>query len=724
MGIVVRAKLMREIEGLALFFPAVFLFLSLISYSPADPSANTVGTVAGPTANYAGLVGAYLADLLWQAFGISAYLLPTGLTLMAALRLRDQAIQALPLKLAAATALGLCMVTLAGVNLAGVRLYGGRVAIEGALGGYLAHLLTGYFNVLGSNLLLGFLGLLALMVTTEMSLAGTGPVLQRARTWVQSAWHRLHPPRVRVETARRAAVGPVERPASAPRAGRPTPRAPAPPAAREEASAGVKEAHARQEEFAFVEQGGPYRRPPLTLLDDQGSHAAEPDRKALAASAHVLEERLKEFGVEGKVSEVRPGPIVTLYEFEPAPGVKINRIVGLADDLALGLKAAGVRIIAPLPGRAAVGVEVPNEVRETVYLRDLLADRTFQESRGRLPLALGKDIGGHPVVADLAGMPHLLVAGATGAGKSVALSAMVVSLLYRAIPAQMKLLLIDPKVLELSAFEGVPHLLAPVVTEARRAIHALKGAVERMEERYRLMGQLGVRSIEGYNRLMESAGGERLPYLVIVIDELADLMLTSSREVEEAIIRLAQMARASGIHLIVATQRPSVDVITGLIKANFSARIAFQVSSRVDSRTILDALGAEALLGSGDMLFLTPGTSRLQRVHGPFISEGEVKRVAEFLKRQGKPAYDKGLLRPREEEAAGGEGEADDELYARAVELVIRSGTASISLLQRHLRVGYNRAARMIERMEGEGIVGPEKSGRRRDVLVGQEERR
>jgi S-DNA-T family DNA segregation ATPase FtsK/SpoIIIE len=474
---------------------------------------------------------------------------------------------------------------------------------------------------------------------------------------------------------------------------------------------------------------GEYRLPSLSILEDRKGKAVTISEDVLWANSQILESKLKGYGVEGKVVGVRPGPIVTVYEFEPAPGVKVSRILNLDDDLALALSALSVRIQAPIPGKPVVGIEIPNPVREVVCLKDIASSDLFQGHGSTLALAIGKDISGSPFVIDLARLPHLLVAGSTGSGKSVSINVMICSLLLRATPDAVKFLLIDPKMLELPAYEGIPHLLLPVVTDAKEAAIALRWMVEEMERRYAMMAAQGIRNIENYNQKVKDgtirllAGEEggmppkRLPYVLVVIDELADLMIVSGREVEESIIRLAQMARAAGIHLILATQRPSVDVLTGLIKVNFPARISFQVSTKIDSRTILDTQGAEHLLGSGDMLFLPPGSSKLLRVHGAYVSEGEMRRLVEFWRQQGGPTYDRSILRERRERTER-EDEEYDEKYDDAVALVARTGQASISLVQRKLKVGYNRAARIIERMEEEGIVGPSDGVKPRDVLI------
>jgi len=409
--------------------------------------------------------------------------------------------------------------------------------------------------------------------------------------------------------------------------------------------------------------------------------------------------------------------VVTTYEFAPAPGIKITRIVSLADDLAMGLKAESVRIVGSIPGKAALGIEIPNPQREIVYIRDIISSDTFKNSASKLTIGLGKDVVGQPVIADLAKMPHLLIAGATGSGKSVGINAIICSILFKSTPDEVRFLLIDPKRIELSGYEDIPHLLHPVVVDPKMANRALQWAVREMERRYMLLDEMRVKSFASYNQVAE----DKLPLIVIVVDELADLMMVSSREVEESIARLAQMARAAGMHLILATQRPSVDVLTGLIKANFPTRISFKVFSKVDSRTILDMSGAEHLLGDGDSLFMPPGKARMQRIHGAYISEKETERVIEFLKEQGTASYDESVLEAVEEEnsSLNGVGEDEyDEKYDEAVALVCETGQASISMVQRRLRVGYNRAARMIEIMEKEGIVGPSDGSKPREVLA------
>lgn len=478
-----------------------------------------------------------------------------------------------------------------------------------------------------------------------------------------------------------------------------------------------------------------FELPAASLLDFQASVRPPIDSRRLRDNADKLTNTLKEYGIEGNVREIRPGPVVTMYEYVPGPGIKLSKIAGLADDLAMSMAALRVRIVAPIPGKGAVGIEIPNLTRETVYLKEIIAADEFRKSKGKLTLALGKDIEGKAYVADLAKMPHLLVAGATGAGKSVSVNAMIMSLLFNATPADVRLLMVDPKMLELSVYEGIPHLLLPVVTDPKKAALALRWAVEEMERRYQALSEVGVRSIEGYNKKVRAAGDrfvlpateateegkeyEPLPYIVVIVDELADLMMVASREVESSIMRLAQMARASGIHLILATQRPSVDVLTGVIKANFPTRVAFQVASKHDSRTIIDTTGPEHLLGKGDMLFLSPGAGGLVRVHGAYVSDEEIERTVSFLRTQGCPEYDESILAAREEDAAPAqEQQQQDEMYDQAVAIVAETRQASISMIQRRLRIGYNRAARLVEFMEEQGIVGPADGAKPREVLI------
>jgi DNA segregation ATPase FtsK/SpoIIIE, S-DNA-T family len=485
--------------------------------------------------------------------------------------------------------------------------------------------------------------------------------------------------------------------------------------------------------------------PPLRLLDQPGQELEAISADTLEFTSRLIERKLNEFGVEVKVVAAYPGPVITRYEIDPAVGVKGSQITNLVKDLARALSVVSIRLVETIPGKTYMALELPNPKRQIVKLSEILGSQAYADMNSPLTIAMGKDISGKPVVADLAKMPHVLVAGTTGSGKSVAINAMILSLLYKSSPQQVRLVLVDPKMLELSMYEGIPHLLAPVVTDMRQAAAALNWCVQEMDRRYKQMSVLGVRNIAGYNQKVRDAIKakqpltnpfsitpenpeplEEMPYIVVFIDELADLMMVVGKKVEELIARLAQKARASGIHLVLATQRPSVDVITGLIKANVPTRVAFQVSSKIDSRTILDQMGAETLLGQGDMLYLPPGSGYPQRVHGAFVSDQEVHRITEHLKAQGEPQYVEGVLTPPEEQGGetegGGNGEADP-LYDQAVEIVLKSRRASISLVQRHLRIGYNRAARLVEQMEASGLVTPMLSNGNREVIAPSRER-
>ena len=482
--------------------------------------------------------------------------------------------------------------------------------------------------------------------------------------------------------------------------------------------------------------------PPVSLLDDKKNVKTSVNTEKLKKNGELLEKKLHDFGISGEVVEIMPGPVITTFEYRPATGIKISKIVNLTDDLALALKALSIRIIAPIPGKDVVGVEIPNDKREIVNIKELLSADIFIKAKSMLTLGLGKDISGAPVITKMDSMPHLLIAGATGTGKSVGLNSMIISLLYKASPEQVKFIMIDPKRIELSVYDGIPHLISPVVTDMKKATNALFWAVHEMEKRYTLFAETGVRNILQYNNMIEKSGNykikklsaktqdsnienketekvlEKIPYIVIIVDEFADLMMVASRDVEHALIRLAQMARAAGLHLILATQRPSVDVLTGIIKANFPTRISFQVSSKIDSRTILDTNGSEKLLGNGDMLFLPPSTGRLQRIQGAYISEEEISRVTEYLKNQRSPEYVNDITARTKEEDKKNDDIEYDEKYDEAVALVTRTRQASISSVQRYLRVGYNRAARMIETMEKEGVIGPQEGSKPREVLV------
>jgi S-DNA-T family DNA segregation ATPase FtsK/SpoIIIE len=731
----VRSNLKREILAVILFAFAILLVLSLFSYNPDDPSFNNQFSEPQKATNLIGVAGAHLADLFFQAFGLVAFLWPLFFVLFSLkLFLFPEALSRTS-QISSLVGLFIAASGLLSLSLGKVNIFGSMFDSGGAFGRFLARVAEKYLNLSGASLLFAMVVIISVMVLTHLSWVEVGRAVNRLFSAAVKRWESFWRRRAREEKEEikeRKKEKEFIPPLIIKKEGSEEEGAAA------ETSQDVLE---KQEHFAFLDSRGSYVLPPLSLLETPEQKEVKVDRDSLLANARILEKRLADFGVEGKVVEVRPGPVITMYEYEPAPGVKINKIVNLSDDLALALRAISVRIVAPIPGKAAVGIEIPNSVREPVYLKDILSREEFFGAESKLTLALGKDIFGNPFVTNLAKMPHLLVAGATGAGKSVSLNSMVCSLLYKADPEEVKLLMIDPKRLELSVYDGIPHLLHSVVYDPKAAAQVLRWATEEMEIRYRLMAEKGVRNIERYNQkvekelkearrkvgtlLRETEGledrtGENLsllPYIVIVIDELADLMMVSARDVEASLTRLAQMARAAGIHLLIATQRPSVDVLTGVIKANFPTRISFQVSSKTDSRTILDANGAEHLLGSGDMLFLPPGTSRLVRVHGAYVSEVEILRVAEFWKKQGHPIYDHSILKMKEE-AAEAESDGFDEMYDQAVAVVAESRQASISMLQRKLRVGYNRAARMIEKMELEGIVGPADGAKPREVYM------
>jgi DNA segregation ATPase FtsK/SpoIIIE, S-DNA-T family len=717
-------RLRREMVGLLFWALAVYLVMSLLSFSSTDPSLNHTGSEGQPIRNWGGIVGAYVSDLLLQLVGWAAFLVPLLGAWLGWRYMRLHGWGWRPVQW-----LGLCVAVLTVpmvVHLLVGAWTGGTPLREagGVLGYLLCSILMEYLNLGGTWLVILLIFCVGALMITRTSLMDIG---RTAKTMglrgVAKIIRKLRPPRPpeATEEIKESKPARARRRSEVPE-----------PSIIELPRKPVPKRKPVQESFSFARGSQSYRPPHLSMLDPPPKTESHMDRESLRMNARLLEKKLQDFGVEGKVTEVHPGPIVTLYEFEPAAGIKISRIVSLQDDLAMVLRALSVRIIAPIPGKAAVGVEIPNVDREMVFLQEILAAEAFQKAPHRLTIALGKDTAGRPMVGNLATMPHLLIAGATGSGKSVCLNAIITSILFKASPQDVKFLMVDPKRLELSVYKEIPHLLHPVVVEPKKAAVALGWAVREMERRYKWMEQAGVRNIDRYNAKMAKGpppspgvegevGGElpaRLPYIVVVIDELSDLMLVASREVEECVLRLAQMARAAGIHLVVATQRPSVDVLTGTIKINLPVRIAFQVTSKFDSRTILDTQGAEHLLGAGDMLYLPPGSSGMQRIHGAYVSEVEIRRVVDHLKQQARPEYDSTILQVPATEGGEGEDAEWDEKYDDAVALVSRLRQASISSIQRHLRIGYNRAARIIERMESEGIVGPADGSKPREVLV------
>jgi DNA segregation ATPase FtsK/SpoIIIE, S-DNA-T family len=731
-----------EVAGLLCFASFVMLTLSLVSYSPLDPSLN-VSSSSSVYNNYVGRVGAWTSDALLQGFGLAAFVLPLAFLFAGFKLVRRRPLQYPFLKLAglccALTALCALMALLAPSQTPGL-----NVAPGGILGMLVSDFLLVHLNRPGSIVAAATTLLLSVVLTTRFSIDGTVDRLGKLRLnpipswrgaygrWRQRRQERKElnrlkknrmvvaqpvPKKISLDTPREKAAASEEAP------GIPeVRRSPAIPVESRDPAAKPESLPAASQR---IDLNRPYRLPNLGFLQNQQAEDVI-DEQELIERAHKLTAKCAEFDVLGRVVQIHPGPVVTTFEFKPDAGVKYNRVTGLADDLCLALKAESIRIDR-IPGKNTVGIEAPNITRQTILLGEILSSAAYQQSRSKLTLGLGKLINGSVYIADLVRMPHLLIAGATGSGKSVALNCMVCSILYKAHPAEVRFIMIDPKRLELGVYDGIPHLLTPIVTDPKQAANALNWAVNEMEERYRTLAQHGVRNIEQYNHL--AAGSESsnpdfepLPYIVVIVDELADLMMTAGKDVEAALTRLAQMARAIGIHLILATQRPSVDVLTGLIKANFPCRISFRVSSKVDSRTILDCNGAEQLLGNGDSLLLSPGSSRLVRVHGAFISEGEIARVVGFLKEQASPEYREEILESEDEENAGpGLTDLDtleDDLYQEAARFVVETGKASTSLLQRRLRIGYGRAARLLDMMQHDGLIGPPDGSKPREVLV------
>jgi len=751
------ARSLREGTLWVLGALALLLLLALLTYHPHDPGFSDTGE-PGPVGNWIGPVGAWLAGFFLFLFGRPAYLFPVMLAYAGWLVHKEQALPDARSRintLLRASGFILTLVTSCGL----ATLHWSSAQLPNSAGGVLGELAgkgsAHGLSFLGATLLLLGLWLAGVALFLGVSwfevMDKLGAAVLKGLEWLQS-WREQRRELASGKERKQARQG-VVREEQKKVATRPPPRIEAPAPAPQKS-----ERVERERQVPLFDAPKSSELPALNLLDEPGTREQSYSDEALEAMSRLVEIKLRDFGIEVEVVAVQPGPVITRFELRPAPGVKVSQISNLSKDLARALSAISVRVVEIIPGKSVIGLEIPNEKREIVTLGEIIKSKPYDEVSSPLALALGKDIGGVPIVADLARMPHLLIAGTTGSGKSVGINAMVLSLLYKATPEHVRMIMIDPKMLELSVYEGIPHLLAPVVTDMKQAANALRWCVAEMERRYLLMSMLGVRNIGGYNRKVKDAADSgkpikdpirmqkiaqgvpgivaedvedltSLPFVVVIIDELADLMMIVGKKVEELIARLAQKARASGIHLILATQRPSVDVITGLIKANIPTRIAFQVSAKVDSRTILDQSGAESLLGHGDMLYLPPGTSIPTRVHGAFVSDAEVHRVVAGLKSLSPPVYiDEILEGPRnpipgfpsdeEENGAGGAADAEaDPLYDEAVRIVTETRKASISGVQRRLKIGYNRAARLVEAMEAAGLVGPLQSNGNREIF-------
>jgi S-DNA-T family DNA segregation ATPase FtsK/SpoIIIE len=746
------SRRISEFVGVALFALALIWLISLVTYDPSDPVWFFTTDAARPPANFVGRVGAFLSELSFQLFGYAAYLMPAVIAVAGWHYFWCQRPDAAYTKLTGVALLFGCSSAFLSLVFGSTEVAGKTFFAGGSIGRALGLLMSEYLNRTGSLIVLLTLMMLAVILSTQFSFgrmfatatANSQNISARGIGWLR-AWLE----RRKKEQARREVIAKhAKPPATAPK----NTRTPPPPEETESRTAapppsgGGRQAPVVRRRPETIETAPPLPLPeaepkappaaarkrgafalPQPSLLDAPKGERKIDERELMDAARLLEEKCREFAVEGQVAQIHPGPVVTTFEFKPEAGVKYSKVTGLADDLCLAMQAESI-LIDRIPGKSTVGIQIPNPNREAISLRELLESDAYQRSTSKLTLALGKTIHGEPYVTDLATMPHLLIAGSTGTGKSVGLNSMLTSILYRATPDDVRMIMIDPKRLELGMYEEIPHLLSPVVVDPKKAANALRWAVREMEERYKTLAAEGVRNIEQYNRNVRNILAERgtqdedapkpLPFIVVVIDELADLMMVASNEVEESIARLAQMARAVGIHLILATQRPSVDVITGLIKANLPSRISFRVSSKIDSRTILDGNGAEQLLGKGDMLFLPPASSRSIRLHGPYISEQESARLASFLRKQGKPVFDDTITAEDEKTTGGGLEFEKDDLYDEAARIVVSSGQVSISYLQRKLRIGFSRAARLVDMMEAEGLVSPGAGGKPREVLV------
>lgn len=778
-------SLTRDFLGIGTAGFALFALISMISYSPHDPSFHQFSSQESEIQNYGGLVGSYLADGLVRIFGTGAFAFPLVALLVGWAVVRGQEFRRWPMILFFGSVFLVTLCSLLALQFAHDPFFGKGAETGGLVGATISKGLVLWLNNVGAHLvllLILFVATLAMSgVPANRLLQTTGLAFVTLFGWVLKSIRAAGMLLVQIagefkswlwETTRiwksaRKEKGKYRKLSEPVIVSRellsPAPKTldvfPEINKKEKEKKPEKKEEFAVQDNFPFADDTGEYQIPPMSLLNDPPEvRNVAKMREELMLNSTILEKKLADFGVEGRVVQVLPGPVITLYEFEPGPGIKVSRILSLTDDLALAMRAPSVRILTPVPGKSVVGIELPNPKRETVSFKEIICSESFQETNSKVALAVGKDHIGRPVTENLAQVPHLLMAGSTGSGKSVGINTMICSILLNATPEEVKMIMIDPKMLELNMYDGIPHLIAPVVTNPKKAAAALQWAVSEMERRYKMMAENSVRNISGFNQMVDKIHHEndrkrkpkgakikriaevdegaentdpenqkpeleiltKLPYIVIIIDELADLMMVACKGVEDSLTRLAQMARAAGIHLIVATQRPSVDVLTGIIKANFPARISYQVTSRVDSRTILDCSGAEKLLGKGDMLFLPPGTSKIHRIHGSMVSDEEINRILKFIKDQEKkPEYADDVFEQVVEATREKEDEEEfDEKYDEAVALVAKERQASISMIQRKLRVGYNRAARMVETMEQEGVVGPSDGVKPRDVYV------
>lgn len=724
-----KERILEEVIGIIFLALAVLVFLSIISYTPRDlpwyatPSSH-------PARNIINVFGAYLSGVLYFVFGHACYLIPLILFIFSIKWLKGMDVsmsvsRLIGLIIAFLSFSSLFSIIMADVNAA-------RFHWGGIVGLVFSDFLINYFGKIGAYVIIISLGLLSLPLVAEISVVPLFAFIKETALVAPnllSKIRKIKPPKISKitlpklpEKIKDAIIKPrVPQPklqerlckddkkATEPKIDFPAAIKPKIQIAGQEVK--PKEKSSLKEPLRQIDDED-YDLPHIDLLDSPPPLSMRQLKDDLRANARILEDTLSDFGISVRVANVERGPVITRYEIEPAPGVKIQKIVTLSDDIALAMKATTIRMVAPIPGKSAVGVEVPNSHSSIVFLKEVLTCPEFKNNKSKLTLALGKDIAGQPVIADLGEMPHLLIAGTTGSGKTVCVNSIIISMLFNATPSELKFLMVDPKMVELAPFNGLPHLLCPVVTEAKKVSSALNWVVREMDERYKLLAKEGVRNIEYYNQRKQ-----KLPYIVVIIDELADLMAVAQNQIEDAITRLAQLSRAVGIHLILATQRPSVDVITGVIKANFPARISFKVASKVDSRTVLDMNGADKLLGRGDMLFLKPGEAKLIRAQGSYLQDSEIEKVTEFICNQSEPIYDEEILKGQERSTTV-ESFEKDELFDTAVKLILEYQHASVSILQRRLRLGYTRAARLIDMMEEEGIIGPYRGSKPREILV------